>query len=76
MDYEDGKILEILVGGKNAQLFWAGNSIREGTEDLSFRRGEIMMVTSSVAACELWKVSGWAAQWSHLWAIVVNLELY
>lgn len=34
-----------------------------------------MVVTSSIEACELWKIRGWAAQLSHLWAIIVNLEV-
>lgn len=67
MDYEDGKILEVLVSGKTAELFRVGNSIRVETGDLSFIRGGIMVVTSSIAACELWKIRGWAAQWSHFW---------
>lgn len=76
MDYEAGMIVGVLVSGKKAQLFGAGNAIREETGDFAFRRREIMVVTSSTAACEVWKIRGWAAQLSHLWAVILNLDLY
>lgn len=38
---------------------------------MSLRR-KVMAVTSSIAACELWKIRDWAAWLSHLWALIVK----